>query len=103
MHASRLAGHLVVRYLIVTFIALLALGWFAAQTFDRSLSDSTWTELEAAANLAAAECAPEVAANEPASEAAQRIAQSTRTRVTLIAADGRVLVDTRDEASQMVN
>jgi two-component system phosphate regulon sensor histidine kinase PhoR len=103
MHASRLAGHLVVRYLIVTFIALMALGWFAAQTFDRSLSNSTWTELEAAANLAAAECAPEVAANEPAGEAAQRIGQSTRTRVTLIAADGRVLFDTRDDASQMVN
>src|SRR4051794_2330564 len=100
MHASRLAGHLVVRYLIVTFLALLVFGWFAAQAFDRALSDSTWTELEAAANLAAAECSSDFVANEPVlSDPPQRIAQATRTRITLIAPDGRVLFDSREDAS----
>jgi two-component system, OmpR family, phosphate regulon sensor histidine kinase PhoR len=114
MLSSRLAGHLAVRYLIVTFVALLALGWFAAQTFDRTLSDSTWTELEAAANLVAIEIAPkflhsdsapsDVVTNDSAiSEAAQHVAHATRTRITVIAPDGSVMFDTREPAAQMEN
>ncbi len=108
MHRNRLVGHLAVRYFVVCLAALLVLGWLAARTFDRSLTRSTWTELEAAANLVAGEVADNLAAANAddrslAVAAADRIGNATRTRITLIAPSGAVLHDNRDDAERMEN
>ncbi|HEY2882807.1 MAG TPA: PAS domain-containing protein, partial [Pirellulales bacterium] len=105
MRRHRLLGHLAVRYFAVCLIALMVYGWLAAQAFDTALSRSTWTELEAAANLAASEAAESLAGqNQTAAlEIVKRIGQNTRTRITLILPSGAVLADNRVEAGQMEN
>jgi two-component system, OmpR family, phosphate regulon sensor histidine kinase PhoR len=124
MQRHRLVGHLAVRYIVISLAALLVFGWWATQAFNLALTRSTWTELEAAANLAATEAgpfvskqgAPHAGSSSPATqgaltsvlshavtEAVARIAQNTRTRLTLVLSDGQVLFDTREEAGQMEN
>jgi two-component system phosphate regulon sensor histidine kinase PhoR len=102
MHPNRLAGHLAVRYAIVALAALIALGWIAARAIDEALTSSTWTDLEGAANLVAGESGPAWGVDADAmQEVAQRIAGTTRTRITLISTAGRVLFDSHDEAGRM--
>ncbi len=112
MHRHRFVGHLAVRYIVVSLTALLVFGWWAAHAFNQALTRTAWSELEAAANLAATEAAPLLAKPSPAepaapSEAVQqavtRIAQNTRTRITLIATDGKVWFDTHEDAEQLEN
>jgi two-component system phosphate regulon sensor histidine kinase PhoR len=123
MQRHRLVGHLAVRYFIISLAALMVFGWWGAQAFDSALTRSAWTELEAAANLAASEVGPHLAPGEhtgahsattpsqgeggesAADGIAARIAQSTRTRITVVLPDGRVLLDTdtRTQPQQMGN
>src|SRR5262245_38400698 len=122
MQRHRLVGHLAVRYFLMTLAALMVFGWWAAQAFNSALTRSTWTELEAAANLAAADAGPLAVvetgvapsqgpeAPRPSSQmerekrAVARIAQNTHTRITVILADGRVILDTSEtDPAQMEN
>jgi two-component system, OmpR family, phosphate regulon sensor histidine kinase PhoR len=112
MQRHRLVGHLAVRYFVISLAALMVFGWWAAQAFDLALTRSTWTELEAAANLAATEVGPAVAQPgtphpgplaQGESDAVARIALNTRTRITVVLPDGVVLLDTREAAEQLEN
>ncbi|HTQ39145.1 MAG TPA: ATP-binding protein [Pirellulales bacterium] len=113
MQRHRLVGHLAVRYFVLCLAALLVFGWWAAQSFNSALTRSTWTELEAAANLAATELGPLLGGEIPetamgqskAAEAVARIAQTTSTRITVVLADGQVLLDSdpREDPRQMEN
>src|SRR5262249_33866779 len=98
-------GHLAIRYFVVSLAALLVFAWLAAQAFESSLSRSTWTEIEAAANLAASEAAPQLDAGNlsQASDAAQRVAQNTRIRITLVLPDGKVVQESKDESQRVEN
>ncbi len=105
MSRHRLVPHLAVRVWIVALVALVIFGWLAAQAFDRALSNATWSELEAAANLAAAEAAPKLTADPPAlpDEALVRMSQNTRMRITVILPDGRVIFDSSYASERMEN
>jgi two-component system, OmpR family, phosphate regulon sensor histidine kinase PhoR len=105
MSRRRLVSHLAVHFWIVALVALVIFGWLAAQAFDRALSNSTWAELEAAANLAAAEATPKLTpdSHEVPVETLTRVSQSTRTRLTVVSTDGRVLFDSRDVPERMEN
>jgi two-component system, OmpR family, phosphate regulon sensor histidine kinase PhoR len=115
-----LVGHLAVRYFILCLAALMVFGWWAAHAFDVALTHSTWSEIEAAANLAATELGPHLALGEHSAgnaattpqgkeaetavaEAANRIGLNTRTRITVVWPDGKVLLDTREDPLQMEN
>jgi hypothetical protein len=113
MQRHGLVGHLAVRYFILCLAALIAFGWWAARSFDTALTQSTWTELEAAANLAATELAPLLAdqnlpvaagdsvpstnSNIAVADVVARIAQNTRTRIRVVLPDGHVLFDRRED------
>ncbi|HZZ29345.1 MAG TPA: ATP-binding protein [Pirellulales bacterium] len=108
---QRLVGHLAVRYFVVCLAALMVFGWWAAHAFNTSLTRAARTELEAAANLVASEisllvvdsAAADDSRNQIAANAVARIAQSTRTVITVVQADGAVLFDTRENPRQMEN
>lgn len=113
MQRHGLIGYLTGRFFILSLIALIVFGWWAAQAFDLALTRSTWTELEAAANLAAMEIGP-LLAKQPAAGTSDlqsadeqnvvaRIAANTRTRITVVAADGSALVDSREDPKQLEN
>ncbi|HZZ26559.1 MAG TPA: ATP-binding protein [Pirellulales bacterium] len=112
MQRHRLVRHLAFRYFLISLAALMVFAWWAAQAFNLALTRSTWTELEAAANLAATDAGPLVSKQSASqaepfvqgqTEAVARIAKNTRTRITLVLTGGQVLFDTSDEASQMEN
>jgi two-component system, OmpR family, phosphate regulon sensor histidine kinase PhoR len=105
MSRHRLVPQLAVRSWILALVALVIFGWLAAQAFDRALSQSSWAELEAAANLAAAEAAPKLAAGSHAvpAEELTRVSQNTRTRLTLVLPNGQVAFDSRDDVERMEN
>ncbi len=105
MSRHRLVPQLAVRFWILALVALVIFGWLAAQAFDRALSQSSWAELEAAANLAAAEAAPKLAADSHAVpvEELTRVSQNTRTRLTMVLPDGHVVFDSRDDVARMEN
>jgi two-component system, OmpR family, phosphate regulon sensor histidine kinase PhoR len=103
MQRHRLISHLARRYLLVSLLAVMALAWYAAFAFDRALTRSVWTELEAAANLTASETASLVTAGDESAvrEAARRVAQTPRMRITIVLPDGRPVFDSRDDVSQL--
>jgi hypothetical protein len=82
MQRHRFVGHLAVRYIVVSLTALLMFGWWAAHAFNQALTRAAWTELEAAANLAATEAAPLLAKQSLTNRRRRRKRSSRRWRAS---------------------
>ncbi len=90
----RLHVQLFAAQVLVLLPLFAGIGWAVQARVERQLGDAMRAELRDAAELAAVALGPGVAGEEPLEDLAAQIAARTSLRVTLVRADGQVLVDT---------
>jgi two-component system, OmpR family, phosphate regulon sensor histidine kinase PhoR len=90
-------------YLIVTFLALLALTWFASRAVQRFFIGQIQHDLEARALLVRDQIGRQIPLDDSAAldALAKRLGHQTMTRITVVLSDGRVMGDTDEEPGRM--
>lgn len=102
MNRRSLAWQLALRYGVVIAVAIAALAWFAIWSVGQSLTQSMWSRLESTADSAGAEVATPVANGRLDSVLPwlRQLSQATATRISVVQDDGKLLFDSREDASQ---
>ena len=112
MGSRRLLWQIYPAYLLITLAALFAVWWFASQDLGNWYLETITDDLRSRAELAAQEISPyfppvdtvdEAIVEARAQTACEKIAQITKTRITVILPDGRVACDTEEPPAKLDN
>ncbi|MCH8048008.1 MAG: HAMP domain-containing protein [Planctomycetes bacterium] len=105
MRAKRLLWQLYLSYLLITLAALLAIGGFASVEIRRFYLQSVNKNLHIRARLVEQQIGASLDATDIVKLQAfsNRFGETTSTRITVIAPDGKVLCDTEQSPSEMEN
>ena len=105
MARRSLFWRLYLSYAIIILLCLAVVGGYAGWELGVYTMSRLRADLEARANLAAAVFEPLLSRNDPAEMEAKARARGrgAQMRVTVIAADGRVVADSEEEPSRMEN
>ena len=106
MRSKRLVWQLFPSYLLITLLALLAVGWFAADSLQQSHRLTVRNNLQMRANLIdrqAAVLLEQGSDSEAARRFVDRFAQAMATRVTIVRPSGEVVYDSRQSPKEMDN
>ncbi|CAI2719277.1 two-component system histidine kinase PnpS [Nitrospina watsonii] len=92
-------------YLLLTFIALGAIGWYSLSSLQQFLYDRTFQDLEARAQLVETQTRDLFHAGKhaPLRQRADELGRAGGMRVTLITPEGNVIADSHRDPSQMDN
>ncbi len=103
MRRRRIVYQIFPSYLIVTFLALLALAWFASSAVQRFFTDQIQRDLAARALLVRDQIGRQIALDDLAKldALAKRLGHQTATRITVVLADGRVAGDSDEAPDRM--
>jgi two-component system, OmpR family, phosphate regulon sensor histidine kinase PhoR len=101
MLRSRIFWRLFVAYGVLLTVALVLVGWLIQRRVERHLVGAIRHELEVQTQLVHDLVAAQAAGER--SRQVQHLAEMTRARVTLIAADGTVLADSAEDPAHMDN
>jgi len=101
----RLLWQLYLSYLVLTLASLVAVGWLASHSLEQFYRSTARAEQLVQAELFARRIAPllEESSNSQLAEWAEEFEQLSGARATVVAPDGRVLADTREDPSVMDN
>lgn len=101
----RLLWKIIPPYILITIVVLIGIGWYSTTALSRLFTRETEQDLEIRTRLAIQALPPIINFSNTTDLSGQirRIAELTRTRVTLVALDGTVLGDSHENPAVMDN
>lgn len=105
MTRRRLVWNIFPSYLVVTFAAVLAIGWYATLSIERFHSRQVETDLEARARLIKRQMSDTLKRREydRLQQLCKELGSEASTRITVVLLGGKVVADSEEEPSDMEN
>ena len=101
----KMVWRLYLPYLLITFVSLMVLGWYAFRSMRDFYLNQTAADLEVRTELLRPELVESLALGDTSAaiQLCERSAPRTKTRITLILSSGRVIFDTDENPAVMDN